>query len=559
MMLNMAESLPAIDREWRFLVSHCRVRSKLRGLAIFLASALLLESALAVELRPVGALRMMTGGAEIIDYDRRSSRLLSTVSDSDPESESAPLFGLQVIDLEDPSAPASLGFIPITKADASFAIDAVSSVAVDPRGRGFAVAALIPRKSHRRVGCVALIDLRSNRLVKTVRVGYHPDCVVFDPSGRYVLVANEGEHVGFPRRPAPGSLSRIDLGSVRTTDDLETLDQSVVKTVTLTDPVLLRKLRFPVVGRLPEARFLDVEPEYIAVHGNQAFVSLQENNAVGVFDIAAARWQQTFPMGQLPVTVDSSSDGPYGGRLMALEDWVQGMPMPDGLCTFQVGGRVYVATASEGDALENDQDLMLAKRARFWWPRLDRDYRERLWARYGSDPLLEENFGELEVSKIDGDTDGDGDIDRLTTFGSRSFTILDGRTGQRVYDSGSFFEDYTREHLVGAYHNVSDGEPAEFDLRANDKGAEIEAITSANIGRRAILFMAAERYHTIYAFDATQPERPTLKAVVFALPMGHESPESLRFIPAGQRRDGRALLVAAFEETETILVMEVVH
>ena len=101
------------------------------------------------------------------------------------------------------------------------------------------------------------------------------------------------------------------------------------------------------------------------------------------------------------------------------------------------------------------------------------------------------------------------------------------------------------------------GVAARYDTRSDNRGGEVEAITSGRLGNRTLLFVATERQNVIFALDVTNPRNPILEDAIFSLPLGHESPESLRFIPGATRKDGKSLLVAAFEGSETLAVLEV--
>ncbi len=516
----------------------------LRWLGLFFLG-LPLTTLLAIELEVIASHSCSKGGGEIIDYETGSARLVSTVS-ADKR------FGIELIDIQHADRPGSLGVIPIQDRSTR----AISSVAVDPLGRGFAVATMVPRKRNTQLGSLALIDLRVNQVVKTLPVGFHPDSVTFDKRGRFVIVANEGEHVASFRRSAPGSLSVIDVESVRVSADLLALDADQVATVTMRAPSLLENLRIP-VARRPEYRYLDVEPEFITTARDLAYVTLQENNAIGVFHLRKRAWVKTYPLGRLPLVIDASDrDGPFGSRAIALNDQVHGLPMPDSLTSFRIGSRTYLATANEGDPLSSRKDSMRAKRAGAHGPSLDPSYRQRLKERYGSDPLLDANLGRLQVSTIDGDTDGDGDLDELTAFGTRSFSIWDAATGTLVYDSGNTLQRYVRAHHPKAF-NMNRGVAARYDTRSDNRGGEVEAITSGRMGNRTLVFVAAERQNMIFAFDVTNPRKPSLEDALFTLPAGHDSPESLRYIPGASRKDGRSLLVAAFEGSETLAILEV--
>ena len=112
---------------------------------------------------------------------------------------------------------------------------------------------------------------------------------------------------------------------------------------------------------------------------------------------------------------------------------VFGMYQPDGIAAFDVDGATYVVTANEGDTrgyagftdearvkdLKLDQSLLVGD------------------AKLQADDRL----GRLKVSSVGGDTDGDGDVDRLLAFGGRSLAIWNA-DGELVYDSGDALEQF---------------------------------------------------------------------------------------------------------------------
>ncbi|MBK9928417.1 MAG: hypothetical protein IPP04_00900 [Saprospiraceae bacterium] len=63
-----------------------------------------------------------------------------------------------------------------------------------------------------------------------------------------------------------------------------------------------------------------------------------------------------------------------------------------------------------------------------------------------------------------GDIDHDGDFDQIYTHGGRSFTIWNGRTGDRVFDSRNDLEN--RAVTLGVYP----------ENRSDDKGTEPETV-----------------------------------------------------------------------------------
>src|SRR5699024_9761516 len=102
----------------------------------------------------------------------------------------------------------------------------------------------------------------------------------------------------------------------------------------------------------------DLEPEYIAVSGGKAYVTLQENNTIAVLDLASRTFDGVYSAGfedysVTPIDIDKK-DGAYAPRTYGS---LMGIRMPDGIAAFQADGRTYLVTANEGDAREwGDED-----------------------------------------------------------------------------------------------------------------------------------------------------------------------------------------------------------
>jgi len=328
-----------------------------------------------------------TGGAEIASYAAADQVLLLTFS-----RKARRQHHVEVLSLQDPAAPQSIRRIDLaavfTRAEGG--VESVSSVAADPAGRGWGAVTVVPTRNHRHRGRVVLFDYRDGATLATVDVGYHPDGVAFSPDGRYVLTADEGEY-----RPGsaqvPGSLSVIDLAGL-TRDDRSAWSALGSRTYDFTPANLASGLSVTHLRRhhspTPGTVHLDLEPEYISVHGHEAFVSLQENNAIAVFDLNERRWVRVLDLGVISQTVDASDrDSPFGAAAPRLNDTLVGMPMPDTIKAFSHAGRVYVATANEGDARAHDAgDVMRLKHAGRAGPSLDPQARAELRRHYGSDP-----------------------------------------------------------------------------------------------------------------------------------------------------------------------------
>ncbi len=92
-----------------------------------------------------------------------------------------------------------------------------------------------------------------------------------------------------------------------------------------------------------------------------------------------------------------------------------------------------------------------------------------------------------------GDTDNDGDIDQIITYGGRSFSILDD-TGKIIFDSADIIERVTAL-IPGAFD----------DTRSDNKGAEPEGITIGTVGGKTYAFVGLERSHAPWCSTSPIP------------------------------------------------------
>lgn len=227
---------------------------------------------------------------------------------------------------------------------------------------------------------------------------------------------------------------------------------------------------------------------------------------------------------------------------------VFGLYQPDAIARYTFNGQTYLITANEGDTREYDgfTDEIRAG---------DRNY--------VLDPVVFPNaaalknnavLGRLRVSLTDGDIDGDGDIDRITTFGSRSFSIRD-TSGNLVYDSGDQFERITAAAVPALFN--SNGTAATFDTRSDDKGPEPEGVVVGKIGDRTFAFVGLERVGGVMIYDVTNPFKPLFIEYVNTSP-DDIAPEGLTFIPAADSPNGKPLLIVTNEVSLTTSVFEFV-
>jgi YVTN family beta-propeller protein len=381
------------------------------------------------------------GGSEIIARDSNSGNLWVTGSD-----------GIDIL-----SSSGNL----VTGIDTS-SYGSVNSVAI--RNGIAAVAIAAPTVTD--PGKVVFYDTATRAKIKEITVGANPDMVTFTSDGR-LLVANEGEADN--GIDPEGSISIIDPNnsySVNTADFTNYNGQENY----------LRRQGVRIFPGVDAAA--DLEPEYIAVSGDMAYVTLQENNSLAIVNLNTNKVIDVVSLG----TKDHSIPGngldatDKDGANITTEN-VRGMYMPDGIDAYEAkDGNTYLVTANEGDARDKNERVEDAN----------------------IDPSVDiTGLERLEISTIDGDSDGDGDIDVLHSYGARSFSIWD-EGGNLVWDSGDAMEQLLANDHPGLWP----------DKRSDNKGPEPEGVFLLDIGVHTLAFIGLERAHAIMAWDITDPSNP---------------------------------------------------
>lgn len=469
-------------------------------------------------------------GSEIVAYDPTSRRIFSTNAANNT---------LDILDAQDPSNLALFLSVDMNL----YGTGGINSVAV---ANGL-VAAAVAAEEADAAGQIVFLN-PNGEVLTSVEAGALPDMLTFTPDGMTILVANEGEPNGDYTVDPEGSISLIDLSG-----GVENLSQDAVTQLSFAafnDAEIDPAIR--IFG--PNATVAqDLEPEYIAVSadGSTAYVALQENNALTVVDIAAREITGLVALGfkdhsAAGAGLDASDKD--GG--INIRNWpVLGMYMPDSIAAFGVNGETYIVSANEGDARDYDgyseetrvADLTLDPTA------------------YPDAEMLQadENLGRLKTTTAIGDTDGDGDVDQIYSYGARSFSIWNS-AGQLVWDSGDQFERILADRLPDSF-NAQSG--SEMDSRSDDKGGEPEAVTVGVIDGRTYAFIGLERMSGIFVYDVSDPTAPVFIDYVSnwnpADDSGDISPEGFKFVSGDESPTGAPLLIVANEFSGTVTVWSV--
>ncbi|MTJ51997.1 hypothetical protein FJR38_04595, partial [Anabaena sp. UHCC 0253] len=503
-----------------------------------------------------------SNGGEIPAFDPISDRLF-VVSGS----------VVEILNLANPANPTKIGDLAFnTSGDpdgttaGGFAL-IPNSVAVGKAGTvsagivAVAIAITNQTTADNNPGEVQFFNAATGAFISKVNVGFLPDMLAFTPDGTKVLTANEGQPNNAYTTDPVGSVSIINLAGGVATPTVQ--EASFTPFDSQIDALKASGVRIFGPG---SSVAQDLEPEYITFSGDgtKAWVTLQENNAIAVVNIATATIESILPLGVKDYNITSNAldasdrdvDGTSGGggKVNIQNQPVIGLYQPDAIASYTVNGQTYYVTANEGDTRDYDGFS-----------------EEATVSSLNLDPIafpdaanlkLPENLGRLLVTKTLGDTDGDGDYDQLYTFGARSFTIWDS-AGERVYDSGADFERITAAALPGNYNSNNDSN--NFDNRSDNKGPEPEGVVIGAIANRIYAFIGLERVGGVMVYEVTNPNSPQFVQYVntrdfsvnAASGLTDSGPEGLAFISANDSPNSKPLLVVANEISKTTAIFEV--
>jgi 2',3'-cyclic-nucleotide 2'-phosphodiesterase / 3'-nucleotidase / 5'-nucleotidase len=457
---------------------------------------------------------------------------------------------VEVIDILDPTQPTKIAQLDMNPYGAT-----VNGVAVHDDVLAVAVQNAVKTSP----GNVVFFD-RDLQWLNTVPVGALPDFIVFSPDGRWVLTANEGEpntynnfgsETNGPSIDPEGSITIIDLSTGVTAPTVNTATFTAFNGAKL-DPSIR------IYG--PNATVAqDLEPESIAISPDSttAYVTLQENNAMGIVDIASATVTRLVGLGFKDFSQPGCGlDASDKDNKINIANWpVWGVYMPDEVAAYQYQGQTFLVMANEGDVRDYPgytetvevKALTLDPTA---FPN-------------AADLKLTKNLGNLNVSKVGGDADGDGDYDFLFATGGRSFTI---RTadGQVAFDSGDQFEQLTAT-LYQPWFNCSNTS-TNRDKRSVSKGPEPEGVALGKVAGRQLAFIGFERIGGVIVYDVSDPFSPELVDYVntrnFSVAKtgptaGDLGPEGLKFISADDSPTGKPLLAVANEVSGSVTLFQI--
>jgi hypothetical protein len=340
--------------------------------------------------------------------------------------------------------------------------------------------------------------------------------VTFTPDGKKVLVANEGEPNADYSNDPEGSISVISVVDLMPTDvamtinlgsDIVFSDDTLLPEDYDTDAkrlAILSEAGVKFAGPIGNTVAKDLEPEYIATSSNSemAYVSLQENNAIGIINLKHLTIEVKSlgykDWGKYQLDFTNKDEVPEFKSIQGL----YGMYQPDTLASYTWNGSTFIVSANEGDARDYDGYSEEVRVKDIIDPDgLNQTMSTELQSQY--DQSGGKNYlGRLKVTTALGDKDQDGEFEKLFSYGARSFSIWD-KNVNLVFDSGDDFGKISSAILgndFNAAHTKNKG-----DNRSDDKGGEPEAIDVGEIEGRTYAFISQERAGDLFVYDITNP------------------------------------------------------
>jgi 5'-nucleotidase len=471
------------------------------------------------KLKKLGSFKTaLDGGSEIVAFDAASKRMFTTNGAENK---------IDIINIADIMNP-----ILVSQIDLSSYGTGVNSVAVKNGNVAVAVQDGNDTVGSKQLkGKVVFFDTDGN-YDKNVTVGYLPDMVTFNEDGTKVIVANEGE---------PNDDYTVDpIGSIGivTVSDGSYVDLDFAS-VTLSDANDGTAVRLGDTPSNDKAK--DLEPEYVTVSGDYAYITLQENNAMAKVNLNTNAVEYVKSYGAKSWEADSNNtiDIEEEGEIK-MKSYVGlfGLYMPDSIASFKVSNTTYLVTANEGDGREYG-DFVDEQKIK----NLELD--SSISSAYA-------NENDLKVMVDLGDTDNDGDYDKLYTYGARSFSIWN-ESGDLVFDSG----DEIGQKVAAYEPNLFNHDDGEMDGRSGNKGAEPEAITVGEIDGKMYAFVGLERQNAIMVYDITTPSQAKFVDYYRTGKDGDISPEGMKFVPASESPNGKNLLLVSYEVSGSTVIYEI--
>ncbi|KAK6195226.1 hypothetical protein SNE40_000697 [Patella caerulea] len=417
-------------------------------------------------------------------------------------------------------------------------------------------------------------DADSLKVLHTVKVGAIPDSIKVTKDCRTVVVAVGGEAFGTGRdfQDPKGAVGIIKFpNGVQSVSTYTNLDFGEYNSKVFQ----LEKDGVRFIYRDNGNIFLrDAQPETIALNGDEtiAYVCLQANNAIAEVNLVTGTITALRGLGYKPWSsykLDASDRD--GGIKMNTYD-IRAFYQPDGIHHTTWNGKSIIITANEGFAKNYDDEIGWKEEIR--GSKILASVSKKMPQILKTALADDRKLGRLIFGKFDG-LNAEGEYDHLYTFGGRGISIRLASDMSVLYDSGSVVEEQSAKHLPDLFN--CDGHPhstarESMDTRSDNRGTECEAIETAVIDERLVIFVGCETPGAIYVFSVGDDFSATRFESIFTnIPrndvtfadmydkriLSEIDPEDIRYVTVSDSPINSSVLFVSSSESGTLSVFQV--
>lgn len=230
------------------------------------------------------------------------------------------------VDITVPSTPVADGTLPVPGSPTSVTVtpDGAWALVATDTSDGDLVAP---------TGELLVVDLATRSIIRSIALGGQPDSIAASRDGRYAAIAIENQR---DEDVAGGALPQLPAGNLTIVDLVGAPAAWTTRVVALT-------------GLASAFEPSDPEPEFVDIDAaNVAAVTLQENNAVALVDLASGDVLDDWSAGVSSHLADTKDD-----RAISLTDSLSEEREPDAIGWTRSGN---LATANEGDLRGGSRD-----------------------------------------------------------------------------------------------------------------------------------------------------------------------------------------------------------
>ncbi|MGL4671377.1 choice-of-anchor I family protein, partial [Cetobacterium sp.] len=424
----------------------------------------------------------------------------------------------------------------------------LTCIKVSPNGKFLALSVALNPTTEK--GYIVITNL-DGEYISHYKVGALPDNLAITPDSLKVIIANEGE---------PGKGLKVDPeGSISILDLSNGLDKGIVTDVKIDSALIKGELKANLNEYILAAPHKPtyaqaLEPEYVSIDkdGKFAYVTFQEDSAIGKLDISNKKFISIESMGTKDHSKieNSFAIGKNSPNLVTAN--VFGMYQPDGIKVINQGGETYLITANEGDARDYGKNIFVED-SHTIGKLLDEGKKINV--------SVTEDMKNLKISKFRG-LNEKGEYEKLYSFGARSFSIFKVKENgiELVFDSGNKLEEITQKYLP-KYFNVSNTNLKTYS-RNNSKGPEPEDVEIGIIDGKTYVFVGLERIGGVVSFDISNINQPEFAGFFSGRDYsedikGDVGIEGLKFVAAEKSPIGKPLLISSNEISNSIAIYEI--